>query len=64
MRQRESNGDLSVNAIAGTYVVLLGWMLAGDKRAGLRGFAAKRTDPTEQESYWMGAPRPIGTDQD
>ncbi|MCW2338154.1 hypothetical protein M2337_002387 [Sphingobium sp. B2D3A] len=44
---------MTVNAVAGAYVVLLGWSIADDKRGGLRGFAVKRTDPTEQESYWM-----------
>lgn len=53
MRARKKNGDLAVNAVAGTYVVLLGWTISDSKRAGLRGFAVKRTDPTEQESYWM-----------
>lgn len=53
MRQRASNGDLTVNAVAGAHVVLLGWTIAEAKRAGLRGFAVKRTDPSEQESYWM-----------
>lgn len=53
MRQRQSNGGLTVNTVAGAYVVLLGWTVAEEKRLNLRGFAVKRTDPTEQESYWM-----------
>jgi phosphatidylserine/phosphatidylglycerophosphate/cardiolipin synthase-like enzyme len=41
-------------AVAGTYVVLLGWDLAdvGLKR-GLLGFAIRREDKTEGETYWL-----------
>ncbi|RNJ46948.1 hypothetical protein B5V01_33930 [Mesorhizobium erdmanii] len=53
MRKRKSNNGLTVNAIAGAHVVLLGWNLEDAKRTGLRGFAIRRTDPTEQEIYWM-----------
>src|SRR5262249_48254853 len=47
-----ANG-LTVNAIAGSYVVLLGLNITDALRPGLRGFAIKRTDHTENESYWM-----------
>ncbi|HSP96280.1 MAG TPA: phospholipase D-like domain-containing protein [Candidatus Dormibacteraeota bacterium] len=53
MRKRVSAGGLSVNAIAGSYVVFLGLNVSGAKRKGLRGFAIKRTDKTEGETYWM-----------
>ncbi|HWI84886.1 MAG TPA: hypothetical protein VNT42_01000, partial [Sphingomonas sp.] len=53
MRKRKSKGGLTVNAIAGAHVVLLGWDIIETKRPGLRGFAVRRTDPAEQESYWM-----------
>lgn len=53
MRQRVSKGGLTVNAIAGSYVVLLGLNISDAKRKGLRGFSIKRTDHTEGESYWM-----------
>jgi len=55
MRKRvpPAGGDLSVNAVAGSYVVLLGINISEAKRQGLRGFAIKRTDHTEQEEYWM-----------
>lgn len=53
MRKRISKGGLTVNAIAGSYVVVLGLNVSNAKRKGLRGFAIKRTDHTEGESYWM-----------
>lgn len=53
MRKRISKGGLTVNAIAGSYVVVLGLNVSEAKRKGLRGFAIKRTDHTEGESYWM-----------
>ncbi|MEO8388777.1 phospholipase D-like domain-containing protein [Polaromonas sp.] len=53
MRKRISKGGLTVNAIAGSYVVVLGLNVSEVKRKGLRGFAIKRTDHTEGESYWM-----------
>jgi phosphatidylserine/phosphatidylglycerophosphate/cardiolipin synthase-like enzyme len=53
MRKKEADGGISVNAIAGAYVVFLGWTIEEHKRAGLRGFAVRRTDPAEQEVYWM-----------
>lgn len=53
MRKRVSNNGLTVNAIAGSYVVVLGLDISDAKRKGLRGFAIKRTDHTEGESYWM-----------
>ncbi len=53
MRNRISKNGLSVNAVAGSYVVVLGLNISNAMRAGLRGFAIKRTDHTEDESYWM-----------
>lgn len=53
MRKRVSKSGLTVNAIAGSYVVILGLNISDAKRKGLRGFAIKRTDKTEDESYWM-----------
>jgi phosphatidylserine/phosphatidylglycerophosphate/cardiolipin synthase-like enzyme len=53
MRKRVSKNGLTVNAIAGSYVVILGLDISDAKRRGLRGFAVKRTDHTEDESYWM-----------
>jgi hypothetical protein len=53
MRKRVENGGLSANAVAGCHVVLLGLNVSEDLRAGLRGFAIKRQDKTEDETYWM-----------
>ncbi|MCD2172102.1 phospholipase D-like domain-containing protein [Rhizobium sp. C4] len=53
MRTRKTDNGITVNAVAGTYVVLLGWTIEERLRPGLRGFAVKRTDPVEQETYWM-----------
>ena len=53
MRQREQNGQLSVQAIAGTHVVLLGMNLPQQACPGLLGFAIRRHDHTEGEVYWL-----------
>jgi len=53
VRKRVSKGGLTVHAIAGSYVVVLGLDVSPAKRKGLRGFAIKRTDHVEGESYWM-----------
>jgi phosphatidylserine/phosphatidylglycerophosphate/cardiolipin synthase-like enzyme len=41
-RKREKHGDLTVHAVAGTYVVMLGINFDKDKCPGLRGFAIQR----------------------
>lgn len=51
MRHRESNRELTVQAIAGTHCVLLGIDL--EDPAGCLGFAIHRTDHTEAEAYWL-----------
>ena len=53
MRNKEQKGDLSVQAIAGTHVVLLGIDLPEEKCPGLLGFALRREDHTEGEKYWL-----------
>ena len=53
MRNKEQKGDLSVQAIAGTHVVLLGMDLPELKCPGLLGFALRREDHTEGEKYWL-----------
>jgi len=53
MRRKESNGPLSVRAIAGTHVVLLGMNLPEQQCPGLLGFALRRHDHTEGEVYWL-----------
>jgi hypothetical protein len=47
MRTRNSSArGLTVQAVAGTYVVLLGFDLAPQDRTGLLGFAVQRSDLT------------------
>jgi phosphatidylserine/phosphatidylglycerophosphate/cardiolipin synthase-like enzyme len=53
MRDRKEKDQLSVQAIAGTHVVLLGMNLPQAKCPGLLGFAIRRHDHTEGESYWL-----------
>lgn len=53
MRRNKTSNGLTVNAVAGTNVVLLGIDLAENKRAGCLGFAIQREDHTEDERYWM-----------
>src|SRR5205814_2134912 len=53
MRNKEQKGDLTVQAIAGTHVVLLGMDLPEQKGTGLLGFALRREDHTEGEKYWL-----------
>lgn len=47
MRERSPDGDVTVRAIAGTYVVLLGMDVDASLVSGLLGFAIERVDHTE-----------------
>jgi hypothetical protein len=53
MKKKEVNGPLSVNAVAGTYAVLLGIDMEEAASRGVLGFAIERTDHTEDERYWL-----------
>jgi phosphatidylserine/phosphatidylglycerophosphate/cardiolipin synthase-like enzyme len=53
MRRRFQENKVSVQAVAGTYVVLLGIDMQKADTAGLLGFAIRRVDPTENEDYWL-----------
>jgi len=53
MRVRTVAGGVTVNAVAGSYVVVLGLNVNDANRAGLRGFAIQRDDRTEGETFWM-----------
>jgi phosphatidylserine/phosphatidylglycerophosphate/cardiolipin synthase-like enzyme len=53
MRKKVAQQGLSVQAIAGTYVVLLGFNMKQADCDGLLGFAIHRTDHTEEEAYWL-----------
>jgi phosphatidylserine/phosphatidylglycerophosphate/cardiolipin synthase-like enzyme len=61
MRDRNEKDQLSVQAIAGTHVVLLGMNLPQPKCPGLLGFAIRRHDHTEGESYWLGGYKTFGS---
>jgi hypothetical protein len=53
MRKRRSSKGVTVNAVAGSHVVMLGLDLAADARPGCLGFAIQREDHTEDERAWM-----------
>jgi len=53
MRKRNTQDGISVHAIAGTYVVLLGIDATERARSRLLGFAIEREDHTERERYWL-----------
>src|SRR3989442_11662234 len=53
MRTRKTAGGVTVHAIAGTYVVMLGLDADAPTREGLLGFAIERIDKTEGEQYWL-----------
>lgn len=53
MRKRVTKSGLTVNAIAGTHVVTLGFNLSQAKRSGCLGFAIRREDHIERETYWL-----------
>jgi phosphatidylserine/phosphatidylglycerophosphate/cardiolipin synthase-like enzyme len=53
MRSFRSNGSLSVHAISGTYVVLLGMDLAEAEIKNLLGFAIHRRDHTAGREDWL-----------
>jgi phosphatidylserine/phosphatidylglycerophosphate/cardiolipin synthase-like enzyme len=53
VRLRRSSHGLTVQAIAGSHVVLLGMNIAKQNCDGLLGFAIHRTDHTEEEAYWL-----------
>jgi phosphatidylserine/phosphatidylglycerophosphate/cardiolipin synthase-like enzyme len=53
MRIRTVASGVTVNAVAGSYVVVLGLNIDDADRAGLRGFAIQREDKKEEETIWM-----------
>jgi hypothetical protein len=53
MRVRSEAGQLTVHAIAGTYVVLLGIDIAPGLLKGLLGFAVRRTDHLAGEQHYL-----------
>lgn len=70
MRISKTTDDLTLQAIGGSYVVLMGWDYPEAKCDGLSGFAIHRTDHEEDEAIWLKAiktfeetdpGRPVGT---
>ena len=54
MRTIKNNGPLSVQAIAGTYVVLLGINMEESKKDGVLGFAIQRkTLDSKEKPVWI-----------
>lgn len=53
MRASETSGGLKVYAVAGTYVVLLGFDMPRADCDGLLGFSIHRRDHTENEAYYL-----------
>lgn len=53
MRLRKKSQGVSVQAVAGPFVVLLGFDVTAQKRRGLLGFAIHRVDHTEDEVGWL-----------
>jgi len=53
MRVSKKNDSISVFAVGGTYVVVLGLDATDVVRKQLIGFAIHRTDKTENEQYWL-----------
>lgn len=53
MRVTETNAGLKVHAVAGSYVVLLGFNMPQDHCDGLLGFSIHRVDHTENEAYFL-----------
>ena len=53
MRTFNSSNNFKVNAIAGTYVVLLGFDLPENECESLLGFSIHRFDRNENEAYYL-----------
>ncbi len=53
MRARKESQGLTLNAVAGSYVVLLGMNMKEADCPGHMGFAINRTDYTGDETYWL-----------
>lgn len=53
MRVRKTKSGLTLQAVAGSHVVLLGMSMERDQCDGHLGFAIHRTDPAQDEAYWM-----------
>lgn len=61
MRKKEEHDQLKVQGIGGTHVVLIGLDLPQAKCPGLLGFAFRRQDHTEGETYWLRGYKTFGS---
>jgi hypothetical protein len=55
MRVTKTNGGLKVHAVAGTYVVLLGFDLTEADCDGFLGFSIHHTTHKENEAFYLSA---------
>ena len=55
MRVKRTSGDLTVQCVAGSHVVLIGWSFPKEECNRLAGFALHRTDHNEEEANWLRA---------
>ena len=53
MRRQATQNGLTVQAIAGTHAVLLGFDVDGLDQLDAVGFAIRRTDHIDDERYWL-----------
>jgi phosphatidylserine/phosphatidylglycerophosphate/cardiolipin synthase-like enzyme len=53
MRAKTEQNGITLQAVAGSYVVLLGWSMTKADSKNILGFALHRTDKTENEAYWL-----------
>ena len=53
MRKWKENKSISIHAISGSHVILLGLDATNEARKGLLGFTIQRTDHTEDEKTWL-----------
>src|SRR3546814_520358 len=53
MRVQKSSDGLTVQAIGGSHVVLIGWNYPREKCNGLAGFGLHRTDHERHEAVWL-----------
>ena len=51
MRKRVRQSGVTINAVAGNHVVMLGLNIENSLRRGLRGFAIRRTDVAAEETF-------------
>ncbi len=53
MRTQRTSDGLTVQAVAGSHVMLLGWDFPKSKCKRLAGFGVNRTFHEEEEAFWL-----------